>query len=447
MLKKGMYPVQTIEQLETALTALNAQRGVLGSEIVDMMIAPLQQQLLTLRQPELAPTGERKLVTIMFADISGFTAMSESLDPEQVRRLMNGCFDALVPCIHRYGGTVDKFIGDAVMSLFGAPVAQENHAESAARASLEMLGVIAQFNQVEGTNLGIHIGINTGLVIAGGMGSQDQQQYSVMGDAVNLAARLEDASERGEILIGAATYRLIAPLFDVETRAPIALKGKSEPVPNFRLLAPTSVPGTLRGLPGLKSPLVGRAREQLRLQGAVAALSEDKGMGARYAILGDAGIGKSRLISEIRQTQHAAASWIEGRALSYTTQMSFFMARQLLLNAIGMHSGADVAAIDAALRRSVESITTAVDAPDVYIALARLLDLPSARATMIFEGFTPQGLRSRMLSAYTTYIRARAHDSPLVIVLEDLHWADPSSLALLDLLLPLSDEHIELCNC
>lgn len=431
--------MQTIEQLETALTALNAQRGVLGGEIVDMMIAPLQQQLLALRQPEPAPMGERKLVTIMFADISGFTAMSESLDPEQVRRLMNGCFDALVPCIHRYGGTVDKFIGDAVMSLFGAPVAQENHAESAARASLEMLSVIAQFNQAEGTNLGIHIGINTGLVIAGGMGSQDQQQYSVMGDAVNLAARLEDASERGEILIGAATYRLIAPLFDVETRAPIALKGKSEPVPNFRLLAPTSAPGTLRGLPGLKSPLVGRAREQLRLQEAVAALSEDKGKGARYAIVGDAGIGKSRLISEIRQTQHAAV-WVEGRALSYTTQMSFFMARQLLLNAIGMHSGADVAAIDAALRRSVESISTAVDASDVYITLARLLDLPSARATMIFEGVTPQGLRTRMLSAYTTYIRARAHDSPLVMVWEDLHWADPSSLALLDLLLPLSDE-------
>ena len=432
--------MQTIEQIETALAALNAQRSVLGGEIVDMMIAPLQLQLLALRQPEPAPMGERKLVTIMFADISGFTAMSESLDPEQVRRLMNGCFDALVPCIHRYGGTVDKFIGDAVMSLFGAPVAQENHAESAARASLEMLGVIAQFNQAEGTSLGIHIGINTGLVIAGGMGSQDHQQYSVMGDAVNLAARFEDASERGEILIGAATYRLIAPLFDVETRAPIALKGKSEPVPNFRLLAPTSVPGTLRGLPGLKSPLVGRAREQLRLQEAVAALSEDKGKGARYAILGDAGIGKSRLISEIRQTQHAAVSWVEGRALSYTTQMSFFMARQLLLNAIGMHSGADVAAIDAALRRSVESISTAVDASDVYITLARLLDLPSARATTTFDGVTPQGLRTRMLSAYTTYIRARAHDSPLVMVWEDLHWADPSSLALLDLLLPLSDE-------
>ncbi len=435
-----MYPVQTIEQLETALSALNAQRAVLGGEIVDMMIAPLLLQLQSLRQPEPAPTGERKLVTIMFADISGFTAMSESLDPEQVRRLMNGCFDALVPCIHRYGGTVDKFIGDAVMSLFGAPVAQENHAESAARASLDMLDVLAQFNQAEGTTLGIHIGINTGLVIAGGIGSQDQQQYSVMGDAVNLAARLEDASESGEILLGAATYRLIAPLFDVETRAPLALKGKSEPVPNFRLIAPTSMPGALRGLPGLQSPLVGRGFEQLRLRQAIAALSEGIGSGARYAILGDAGIGKSRLISEVRGTRPTSTDWVEGRALSYTTQMSFFVARQLLLNAIGMHAGADPADIDAALHRSVEALPDTVDAPDVYITLARLLDLPSARATATLEGVTPQGLRSRMLNAYTTFIRARAHNSPLVMVWEDLHWADPSSLALLDLLLPLTDE-------
>ena len=279
--------MQTIEQLETALTALNAQRSVIGDEIVDLMVVPLQQQLQAMRQPVPNPMGERKLVTIMFADISGFTAMSEALDPEQVRRTMNDCFDAIVPCIQRYGGTVDKFIGDAVMALFGAPIAQENHAESAARASLEMLNVILQFNQAQATSLGIHIGINTGLVVAGGIGSQDQQQYSVMGDAVNLAARLEDASDSGEILIGAATHRLIAPLFDVETRPPITLKGKSEPVPNYRLIAATAMPGAQRGLPGLRSHLVGRSHEQLRLQGAIAALREGTGRGACFAILGD----------------------------------------------------------------------------------------------------------------------------------------------------------------
>lgn len=428
--------MQTIEQLEIALAALNAQRSVLGGEIVDLMIAPLQQKLQALRQPAPGPLGERKLVTIMFADISGFTAMSETLDPEHVRHLMNGCFDALVPCIHRYGGTIDKFIGDAVMALFGAPVAQENHAESAARASLEMLHVLAQFNLKEGTSLGIHIGINTGLVVAGGMGSQDQQQYSVMGDAVNLAARLEDASETGEILLGEGTYRLIAPLFDVEALTPLSLKGKSEPVANYRLIAVKSAPGTLRGLPGLHSPLVGRLPEHSRLHAAVAVLRA--GIGSRFAILGDAGIGKSRLIAEVRQTSRDQVDWIEGRALSYTTQMSFFVARQHLLHFIGLHHGAATLAIDEALRAHVEA-TVIGDTTTVYLTLARLLDLPVAQNAAIFEGVTPQGMRSRMLNAYSAYVRARAQKNPLVMVWEDLHWADPSSLALLELLLPLTD--------
>ncbi len=429
--------MQTIEQLESALAAVNAQRSVLGDEIVDLMAAPLRQQLQERRQPVLAPSAERKLVTIMFADISGFTAMSETLDPEQVRRIMNGCFDALVPCINRYGGTVDKFIGDAVMSLFGAPMAQENHAESAARASLDMLEALDRFNRAQGTTLGIHIGINTGLVIAGGIGSQDQQQYSVMGDAVNLAARLEDASEGGEILIGAATYRLISPLFDLETRAPIALKGKIEPVPNYRLVGIKSAPGDLRGLPGLRSPLVGRSHEQSRLQEAVAALTE--GRGRCFAILGDAGIGKSRLISELRQTTSGASEWAEGAALSYATQTSFFLARHLLLSLLGLSSGADSADIDEALRTSVEA-TIEEDASTTYLALVRLLDLPSAQAAAIFKDVTPQGVRAQMLTAYRDYVRARARKRALVMVWEDLHWADPSSLALLDLLLPLTDE-------
>ena len=429
--------MQTIEQLEAALAALNSQRAALGDEIVNLMIAPLQQQLQAQRQPPPGPIGERKLVTIMFADISGFTAMSETLDPEHVRRIMNGCFDALVPCIQRYDGTIDKFIGDAVMALFGAPVAQENHAEAAARAGLDMLVALERFNQAQGTTLGIHIGINTGLVIAGGIGSQDQQQYSVMGDAVNLAARLEDASERGEILVGVSTYRLIAPLFDLETRAPLSLKGKSEPVANYRLMKVRSVPGALRGFSGLRSPLVGRSYEQSRLQEAAAALSE--GRGARFAILGDAGIGKSRLISELRQTRPGTVAWVEGAALSYTAQTSFFLARQLLLGLIGLRAAADPLEIDAALRASVEA-TIDEDPTSVFMTLARLLDLPLPQAATIFEGVTPQGVRSRMLGAYRDYVRARAQKGPLVMVWDDLHWADPSSLALLDLLMPLSDE-------
>ena len=165
-------------------------------------LAPLRQQLAELRgTPTALPAssleGERKLVTVMFADISGFTAMAETMDPEAVRDLMNGCFERLVPIVEKYGGTVDKFIGDEIMALFGAPVAHENDPERALRAALEMMEALEAFNVERSTDLGVHFGINTGLVIAGGIGTRERQEYSVMGDAVNLASRLEEVSERG----------------------------------------------------------------------------------------------------------------------------------------------------------------------------------------------------------------------------------------------------------
>ena len=147
-------------------------------------------------------------MTIVFADISGFTALSERLDPEKVREVINGCFDWLVPVVQKYDGTIDKFIGDEIMAAFGAPVAHEDDAERAVRAALDLMDAIVAFNRANGTELGLHIGINTGLVVAAEIGpGANCRDYSVMGDAVNLAARLEDASSVGEIFVGRATYR------------------------------------------------------------------------------------------------------------------------------------------------------------------------------------------------------------------------------------------------
>jgi class 3 adenylate cyclase len=145
---------------------------------------------------------ERRQVTVLFADISGFTALAETIDPEEVRQLMNACFAQLVPVVEAYGGTIDKFIGDEIMALFGAPIAHENDAERAVRTALAMMDALAAFNAEQGTVLGLHCGINTGLVIAGGIGTSSRQDYSVMGDAVNLGARLVDASERGQFSWG-----------------------------------------------------------------------------------------------------------------------------------------------------------------------------------------------------------------------------------------------------
>ena len=169
------------EKIQLAIQALEQQRPLLGDAVVDAAIASLQQQLKKTDEDVTADeiTAERKLVTVLFADISGFTALSEKTDPEEIRALMNRCFDHLVSVVLQYRGTVDKFIGDEIMVLFGAPKADEKHAELACRAALGMMEALKTFNEENNLNLGLHFGINTGLVVAGGIGSENRQQYSV----------------------------------------------------------------------------------------------------------------------------------------------------------------------------------------------------------------------------------------------------------------------------
>jgi len=168
------------KQLEEAIAALKAQRDVLGDAVIEAAIGPMQRQLKKLDQDEnktqTSFKGERKLVTVMFTDISGFTSLLEYLDPEAVRELVNACFDHLVPVIEKYEGTVEKFIGDEIMSIFGAPVSHENDPERAIRVALEMLDALKKFNTRQSINIKVHIGISTGLVVTGGIGSKSQQQ-------------------------------------------------------------------------------------------------------------------------------------------------------------------------------------------------------------------------------------------------------------------------------
>ncbi|TMH09928.1 MAG: adenylate/guanylate cyclase domain-containing protein, partial [Betaproteobacteria bacterium] len=215
------------DALERTIATLEGQRAVLGDAAVQLALAPIRARLSELRGGLETPPGapsqqpERKLVTVMFVDIAGFTAMSERLDAERVREIMNGCFDLMVPVIVRYGGVIDKFIGDGLMALFGVPHATEHHAEHALRACLDLFGAVREYNDERGLALGIHIGVNSGLVVAGGMGSAGRQDYSVVGDAVNVAARLEDASRVGETLVGPATRRLTCERFEFDALEPI----------------------------------------------------------------------------------------------------------------------------------------------------------------------------------------------------------------------------------
>ncbi|MCP4541542.1 MAG: AAA family ATPase [Chloroflexi bacterium] len=324
-------PEEQAAHLEAAIAQLEAQRATLGDAVVDAMIAAARKELTALDETPAstqALEGERKLVTIMFADISGFTAMAETMDPEAVRDLMNACFERLVPVVEKYEGTVDKFIGDEIMALFGAPLAHENDPERALRAALEMMDALIEFNAERSTDLGLHFGINTGLVIAGGLGTRGRQEYSVMGDAVNLAARLEDASKRGEIFVGPDTYRLTAPLFEFEVLEPIQVKGKVEPLQIYRLVGLKTEPGHVRGLEtkGISSPLVGRDTEFMALNACIERLMN--GQGGIVSVIGEAGVGKSRLMAEIRDTASAIPlTWLEGRTLSFGQTISYWRYR------------------------------------------------------------------------------------------------------------------------
>jgi adenylate cyclase len=225
------------EQLEQAIAALEAQRASLGDAVIDAAIAPMREKLAALARAECKPApppssvGERKLVTILFADLSGFTALSEKLDPEAVRDLMNNCFERLVPCIEKCAGAVDKFIGDEIMALFGAPVSHPDDALRAVKTALEMKDVLAEFNRERlaagQQEIKIGIGINTGECVAGYLGSSKALEYTVIGDTVNTGSRLCSIAKAGEIIISESTLEAVRDYFEVVELPPTQVKGKS----------------------------------------------------------------------------------------------------------------------------------------------------------------------------------------------------------------------------
>jgi len=435
-------------EIEQAIRALEKQRNSLGDTVYHVCVAALRRQLSEHNHLDAALKGERKQVTVMFADISGFTAMSEKLDPEDVRSMINACFARLGAVIDRYDGHIDKFIGDEIMALFGAPVAHENDPERALRAALDMMMALEQFNMEYAGQLprplALHFGLNSGLVITGGIGTGQRQDYSVMGDTVNLAARLEDLSEAGEILVGTETHRRTAPLFDFEALPPVQVKGKAQPVQVYRLLRAKAVHGgQIRGIEGLTSPLVGRTDELAQLSPVLEKFYQNQG--GVVAISGEAGLGKSRLVHELRQLsleqpQGRSAHWAEGHALSHGENAGYLMARDMLRHVLGLSLGASPVEVAQSLQSEIDQLLPD-NVTENYPYLAYLLDLPldqdDKERIKYLQG---DALQQRLSQAVQNFIRAKTRQAPLVLVWEDLHWADPSSLGLLKDLLPLTQD-------
>ncbi len=238
-----------------------------------------------------------------------------------------------MPVVERYGGVIDKFMGDEIMALFGAPRATEHHADHALRACLDMFDELSAFNEQHNRALGLHIGVNSGFVVAGGIGSNCRQDYSVMGDAVNIAARLEDASEAGEILVGPASYRATASSFEFDALPPIRLKGKGQPVPVYRLRAVRQ--RRERTSDGFTLAFEGRHKELDSLAHAV------RSGNPALTIVSQPGFGKSRLLRELREKLGSRWRWLEVAALTHRSSATYAVLHDLFDEIVGAPPGAD----------------------------------------------------------------------------------------------------------
>jgi class 3 adenylate cyclase len=398
--------------------------------------------------------GERKVVTSLFLDVVGSTALAENMDPEDWTLIMNRAFELLSPIIeHSYEGTIARLLGDALLAFFGAPLAHEDDPVRAVRASLDMLSAVKEYavevRQKYGIDFQVRIGLNTGPVVVGDVGSDLKFEYTAMGDAVNLAARMQSAARPMTVLISEYTYRFVAPVFDCLDLGAIDVKGKSEPVRVYEVQGPKATPGRLRGLAGLESPMVGRDHELttlLQLSAAVRA-----GLGRAAVVIGEPGLGKSRLIAEWKAASTAAAAagngsgasaefWAEGRCLSYGHTLAYHLLIDLLRSLIGVPATATTAETQAALQALVDDVA-GPDAMDVYPYLGHLLSVPlEGEAEERVQMLEPQARQNQYLAALRHVLRALAQRQPLILVLDDIHWADPSSTDLLIKLLPLLSE-------
>lgn len=430
-----------ISNLENTIAAIEAHRGALGDLAADTALDLLRERLATLIRPDAAP-DERKRVTVLFADVSGYTALSENLDPEDVATIMNRLFEAVTVEIHRYGGTIDKYAGDAVMALFGAPQALENHEEMAVRAALGMQQVIkafsAELEKERGFRLQMRIGLNTGEVLAGLVGGLHARSYTVMGDTVNLAARLESAAPVGGILASEQTARKLHAIFDFDPPQTIRVKGKSDEIKVYRVLGEKAKRGRVRGLEGLRSPMVGRDVEFASLQAAVTQATT-QGTWQATAVTGDAGLGKSRL-------QHELVAWVMqaypqtavllSRCFHHTRTTPYHFLAELMRGLFHISREASAETAVQLINDGLQRLAPQIDATERQFQLGSLASILGITIPDDpLAALEPEQRRDRTFLSLERIFQAAAARQPCLLVVDDLHWADALSLEFLERML------------
>jgi adenylate cyclase len=382
---------------------------------------------------------DRRPATVLFADLAGFTAISERLDPEDVRAFQNDLFREMAAAIERYGGFVEKYVGDAVMAVFGAPRAHEDDPERALHAALDLHARVATLNAGWAGRLGrevaLHVGVNTGRVVAGHLGGQNAA-YAVTGDTVNTAARLQSAAPGGQTFVSDGTYLLTRHAFHFESLDPLTLKGKTEPVPVHRLVGAATRRRSARGLEaeGLAAPLRGRAENLASMLEAF-----DRAVAGRVqvvSLLGDVGTGKSRLLAEfltrLQVEGRLARTTVRQAACSSLGEPPYGVVAAFLREAYGIAPEDSLAVAREKIVRGLQVLGAPPDeTAGATPILGYVLGLEAAGRVPDVD---PESVKRQILLLLRMAVERRLLQGPLLLVVEDLHWADAASMAGLEIL-------------
>ena len=392
------------------------------------------------RQAGLESAGQRRNVTVLFADLCDSTGLAEQVDGEDLYDLIQQYIQLLAEKVYQYEGIVDKIIGDGLMALFGAPIAHENNAERAVRAALDMQAGLELLNLEWAGRLGVklqmHIGLNAGTVVVGGVGSDLLMDYTAIGETVNQARRLEEAAPAGGILVSESVYKATQRLFDFEPVHNLRLKGITRTLTAYRPAGVKTQPGNVRGLEGLRAPMVGREPELQQLKEAVQTLHRRQ-WGMFILLSGEAGIGKSRLTMEFKShIDQTNLLVVEGQSLTYRRSVSYWIILELLRDYLQISPQMSPVEARGQLVSKVNELLGS-QAAELLPYLEHIFSfehsdaITAQRLTYLDAG----QLRQQIFLAVRDLLVAEADRQPLVLILEDLHWADDASLDLLAFLL------------
>lgn len=417
-----------------SLSPLSTTPDITAQQLGVMTGSDLEERF---QRAGLETRAKRRAVTVLFVDVAGYTNLSEQVEGEELFTLVQRFTQVLANIVYKYEGAVDKFTGDGLMALFGAPIAHENHAELGVRAALDMLTDVAQLAQELQPQLGVelklHLGLHTGTVIVGNIGSQQMMNYTAIGDTVNLARRLEEASAPASILVSETVYQQTKSLFAFEPVPALNLKGFQKPLPAYRVMASKAETGVARsGLEGLQAPMIGRETELKRLRESVHQLVEQR-YGQFIFITGEAGLGKTRLISELKATLAAEPiTIIEGHSLTYRRSAAYWIFIDALRRYLQVEPTTASAEVRARLREQMVGLLGPL-VEDSLPYLEHLLSLEISQPIIAKRVASLDGarLRQQVFRAVREWLVAATHERPVLLILEDLHWADEVSLDLI----------------